>query len=115
MVSSRKLGHCNFFQAGPNIRCVKRRLLKWVLWWGAAGLVVPGFAMLGAQIGELTVVLWPMSYMFQALADAPTPVASAEIVEIWAIGIASNVILYALIGSVTSPVVYLATRHRKVA
>jgi hypothetical protein len=56
-----------------------------------------------------------MSYMFQALADAPTPVASAEIVEIWAIGIASNVILYALIGSVTSPVVYLATRHRKVA
>ena len=69
----------------------------------------------GAQAGELVVVLWPMSYMFQALADAPTPVASAEIVEIWAIGIASNVILYALIGAVTTPIVYFVTHRRKAA
>jgi hypothetical protein len=71
--------------------------------------------MLGAQIGDLIVILWPMSYMFQGLANAPTPVASTEIAKVWAIGIASNVIIYALVGAATSPIVYLATRNRKAA
>jgi len=38
-----------------------------------------------------------------------------DILEVYSILVAENIILYSLVGSLTSPIVYLATRRRKVS
>jgi hypothetical protein len=44
--------------------------------------------------------------------DGPTPRGMLDITEIYSILAAENMILYSL-GSLTSPIVYFATRERK--
>jgi hypothetical protein len=103
--------------ACPNIRCVKRRLIKWILVWGAFGLVMPllltlGWKVFGWGFGGLQVILWPSSIFLMGL-DGPTPRGMLDITEIYSILAAENMILYSLVGSLTSPIVYFATRERK--
>jgi hypothetical protein len=87
--------------------------LKWVIAWGALGLLVPAITALNSNLNDLELYLWPGSIMFLGLADAPTPNSKTVVVEVWSIALASNIVLYALVGTLTSPIVYLATRKRR--
>ena len=51
--------------------------------------------------------------MFLGLADSPTPVSKAQLIEVWAIALGSNIVLYALVGALTSPLIYVAIRQNK--
>jgi hypothetical protein len=94
---------------------VKRRLIKWILICGALGLVVPAIVALHSPINDVEFKLWPSSIMFLAVADAPDPVSKSYLAGIWAITVGSNILLYTLVGLLTSPIVYFVTRQRKVS
>jgi len=96
----------------PNCNCARL-----VLTSGAFGLVMPllltsGWKVFGWGFGELQVILWPSSIFLMRL-DGPTPRGMLDITEIYSILAAENMILYSLVGSLTSPIVYFATRERK--
>jgi hypothetical protein len=98
---------------------VKRRLIKWILIWGALGLAMPVLLILRSHLfassfGELEVILWPSCIFLMGL-EGPTPRSMLDILEVYSILVAENIILYSLVGSLTSPIVYLATRPRKVS
>ena len=95
---------------------MKARLLKWVLGWGALGLVVPALLLLrwkltGSSFGQLEVILWPSSILTMGL-EGPSPRSNLDIVEVYAALIAENIVLYLLIGLFTSPFFFLILRWR---
>ena len=80
------------------------------------GLLVPALIILfsnlfGRSFGELDVILWPSSIFLMGL-DGPTPRSRLDITEIYSILIAENIILYSLVGLLTTPLVYFALRRR---
>jgi hypothetical protein len=90
--------------------------VKWILLWGAAGLVVPvlstlSWKLFGSQFGELTVILWPSSIFLMGI-DGPTPRSTLDIIEIYSMLAGENILLYSVVGLLTSPIVYFARRHR---
>jgi hypothetical protein len=98
-------------------RCVKIKLLKWVLVWGALGLVIPAVLILrwkltGSSFGQVELILWPSSILTMGL-DAPSPRSNSDIVEVYAALIAMNGVLYLLVGLLTCPLFILILRRRK--
>ena len=92
--------------------CLARRVLA----WGALGLVVPILLLLrwklfSSSFGQLEATLWPSAILLMGL-DGPSPRSTLDTVEILALVIGENVILYSLVGLVTSPIVYLVLRKR---
>jgi hypothetical protein len=75
---------------------------KWIFWWAAAGLLVPtvlllNWLVLGHGFGTTEVVLWPSSMITMALESQPNV---ATIVVVYAIAIATNIMLYSMVGAV---------------
>ena len=93
---------------------MKIRLLKWVLAWGALGLVIPAVLLLrwkltGSSFGQVESILWPSSILTMGLDGSR---GNLEILEIFAILIAENVVMYLFLGLLTSPLFLLLLRWR---
>jgi hypothetical protein len=94
---------------------LKARFWKWALLFGASGLLVPAefiirWTLFGGSVSEFEFVLWPSSFMFQALADAPSPEPTSTVVFIYAIAMIENIILYAGVGALLSLLVNAVLR-----
>jgi hypothetical protein len=88
-----------------------------MLAWGALGLVIPALLIIrwkltGLPFGELESILWPSSILTMGL-EGPSPRRTVEIVEVYAVLIAENVVLYVLVGLLTFPLVFWVLRWRK--
>lgn len=95
---------------------MKLRLRKWVLWWALGGLLVPvllilRWKLLGSIFGELELILWPSSIMLLGL-EGPASRPRLDIVEFYALVMAMNVVLYAVVGLATWPLIRLAFPQR---
>ena len=92
---------------------MKARFLRWVLLFGAVGLLIPAalvarhFAF-GTMFGAWAVRLWPSSVMFMALLDSKT----STILLVYAAALVANIVQYALAGLATWPLAYLVFRLR---
>jgi len=92
---------------------MKARFARWVLLFGAVGLLIPAalvarhFAF-GTMFGEWAARLWPSSLMFMALLDTKT----STIVFVYGLALFANILQYALAGLVTWPLAYLVFRLR---
>jgi hypothetical protein len=92
----------------------KHWFLRWTTLFGLLGLFVAAvlsicFFAFGTSFGEMEFWLWPSSLMFMAL-DVPSPAPVSTVFAIYAIAFAENAVLYAAVGVLTSPVVYIARR-----
>lgn len=95
---------------------MKLRLWKWILWWALAGLLVPvllilRWKLLGSIFGELELVFWPSSIMLLGL-EGPASRRRLDIVEFYALVMAMNVVLYAVVGLAVWPPIRAAFRQR---
>jgi hypothetical protein len=105
-----------FAEAFSYTQCVKKKLLKWVLVWGALGLAIPVLLLLrwrmtDSSFGQLEVILWPSSILTMGL-EGPTPRSSLDVAEVYSALIAENMAMYLLIGLLTSPFFFLILRWR---
>jgi hypothetical protein len=91
----------------------RKSFFNWVLLFAALGIVVPlllliRFFIFRSSFGTVESWLWPSSLTFMAL-DAPgTPVST--VVAIYAVALAENALLYAVLGAVIWPFAYVARR-----
>jgi hypothetical protein len=95
---------------------VKTRLLKWVLLWGTLGLVISVLLLLrwkltDSPFGQVEFILWPSSILTMGF-DSPSP-RKSFVVEVYSVIIAMNVVLYSLVGLLSSPLFFLVLRWRK--
>jgi hypothetical protein len=94
---------------------MRAKFARWVLLFAGIGLLIPAVAetrylVFAHGFGELEAKLWPSSLMFFAL-EAPDTRA-IHIVIVWVVAVVANVILYALFGVLTWPLVYIASHIR---
>jgi len=94
----------------------KVKFWKWTLLAGALGLLDPAvvisqFFLFGKGISEFEFRLWPSSIMFMGL-DGPTPSPTSTVVSVYAVAIIENVVLYAVLGALVWPLVYVLPRLR---
>lgn len=94
--------------------CMKLTLLRWIIWWGSLGLLIPlalilGWKFLGWSFGLASVTFWPSSIMLMGL-DGPRPRSASDIAEIYSIAVVSNIALYAVVGVLTWPILQLGQR-----
>ena len=80
------------------------------------GLLVPvvlilRWKLLGSIFGRLELILWPSSILLMGL-DGPAQRGAFDIVQLYAIVIAANMVLYCVIALLTWPVLNLALRRR---
>lgn len=92
------------------------KLWRWIGWCALAGLIVPAvlilrWKVLGSIFGRLELILWPSSIMLLGL-EGPTPRSSIDIIGFYAIVIAMNMALYAVVGTVLWPLLRIALRRR---
>ncbi|MGA7349842.1 MAG: hypothetical protein WBX06_01700 [Acidobacteriaceae bacterium] len=86
----------------------------WTGVFAALGVVVPivltvCFLIFHANFGKNAATLWPSSLMFMAL-DTPTLAARSTVISVYAVAIAENALLYAIVGAVTWPLAYFLRR-----
>jgi len=94
---------------------MKLMLLKWVAWWSALGFAVPillilGWRLFGLGFGQSEAILWPSSIMLMGL-EGPTQRSALDIVEIYALSIVENVLLYSFVGLLASLVFHFGRRR----
>ena len=87
-----------------NILAMKLTGRNWLCGWALAGLLVPVVLLLRWQLfdhsfGDLELVLWPSSFILMGL-QGPKP-DRVLIVEVYAIAVAANVMLYFIVGLLT--------------
>jgi hypothetical protein len=92
----------------------RNRFLKWISLFGAAGLIVPAelllrFAVFHSSITMFEWWLWP-SAIFMMATEGST--RTAYIVEVAALSIGANVLLYAILGLLTWPLRYVVLRGK---
>ena len=90
--------------------------MKWISLFGVAGLFVPAellvrHAIFGSSITTFEWWLWP-SAIFTMATEVPNP-RNAHILEVAALSIGANVLLYAIVGLLTWPLRYLAVRRNR--
>jgi hypothetical protein len=92
------------------------RLAKWVFWWGALGGLVPlllilRWKLLGGIFGQFELILWPSSLATMGLEGGHH--TTIDIVGLYTILIAGNVLLYCGLACLTWPIVrfFLARRR----
>ncbi len=88
-----------------------KRLKKWLIGWGCAGLFGPVLYLAVHFIAsyELFIFpLWPGSFFLMALGGQPPSVA--RVLQFWLVAILSNVLLYAMIGSLLWPLARLKSK-----
>ena len=91
-----------------------RRFVRWILLFGAAGLLVPAELLLRDAISHVSITtfewwLWPSAIWLMAL-EVPNP-QTAYILKVWAFAVGANVLLYAFVGCLTWPFGYFALRR----
>jgi hypothetical protein len=97
-----------------NIDNVKLTLRQWIASGSALGLLLPVVFILrwrisGSRFGFLEATLWPASIMLVGLEGNRN---TSEILIVYAVVIAANVILYAIIGLLTWPALrFVLRRH----
>ena len=94
----------------------KVKFWKWTLLAGALGLLDPAvvisqFFLFGKGISELEFRLWPSSIMFMAL-DVPRPAPASTAAFVVVFALIENVVLYAVMGALAWPLVYVLPRLR---
>jgi len=82
---------------------LKVKFWKWILLFGALGLLVPAVScihwfLFSGHASEFEFMLWPSSIMFMGL-DGPTPVPVSTVVVVFAIALIENIVLYAVVGA----------------
>jgi hypothetical protein len=92
----------------------RNRFLKWISLFGAAGLIVPTelllrFAVFHSSITIFEWWLWP-SAIFTMATEGST--RTAFIVEVAALSVGANVLLYAILGLLTWPLGYVMLRRK---
>jgi hypothetical protein len=93
-----------------------RQFFRWTLAFGATGLIVPAevlarWAATGSSITPIEWCLWPSAIWLMAT-EGPDHRAG-YILEILALALGANVLVYALIGALTWPFRYLAIRRNR--
>ena len=93
------------------------RFRRWIVLWAVAGLCVPAillfrwfFSKIG--FGQFEATVWPSSICLMVL-EAPS--TKMDIVEVYAIAILANVLLYSVVGLVTWPLLRIIAHRRRAA
>ena len=94
----------------------KVKFWKWALLAGALGMLDPAVVisqnfLFGKGISEFEFRLWPSSIMFLGL-DGPTPAPASTTVFVIVLALIENVVLYAALGALVWPLVYVLPRLR---
>ena len=89
---------------------------KWLFGWGLLGLLIPAvlilrYVLLHSSFGGLEFILWPTSILLMGL-EGPTPRSVPDIIEVYAILMGENMLIYSVIGLLTWPLLYFALRRR---
>jgi len=84
---------------------LKTKFWKWTLLFGALGLLDPVLScihwfLFGGYANEFEFIFWPSSIMFMGL-EGPTPIPKSTIVEVYALAMIVNVVIYAIVGAFT--------------
>ena len=92
----------------------RKFFLQWTLAFGGLGIAVPillmlRFFMFQRPFGEIEFFLWPSSIMLMALESSTT---RSTVIAAYIIVVAENVLLYAAVGAVTWPLVYVIQKTR---
>jgi hypothetical protein len=93
---------------------MKLTFSKWLLWWGALGLVAPAVLLLrwklfGAMFGHFEAIVWPSSIFTMVLEGSHS---TFEILIVYAIALFANMLLYSVAGLLAWPIIRLVFRRR---